>query len=639
MKTLIALVASLLLSKPAIADNILVLGNSLTNDTVWWQYPSFDRRDAVTGSGTNLLYTIEQPELFDLMQRHSYDYVSVQPYQGTTLNQDVDIISDLMKIESSAVFIIHPGWTSSHVFPAHYVEELTVEMRPSVAYIKELINRLRDLHPGREIVSSRSNDILYSIYLDIQAGQAPFEEFSELFRDPLHLSFDTGRYIAHNSILTSIGREINIEFVPTDISPEDNRLTMGVKDYLNSKILEFNPSPGGSTEAESCNAGVYTRQVSGDLAWHLLTVPCDVPLGSTMADLINDDTIATDDTGWAAFVYEVDGSSGQYQALGADSPIPSAGRGFWFISSKDVTLTLPEGSVKAGRTTDVPCDADEVCGAHVISAGANWQLIGNPTDLNVRHEDMVVVNASQTLNCTVALPCAISDSSIASAFYQFSEFLQHYVPYTTDGAATDVVPGKRIAKPWDGYWALLKPADVDALIDRDWVLYQPAFASQYLFLTDGVFNGDIGGIEGATDICNAESAAAGLPGTYEPWLSTIDYSPATDWVRSESAYVRVDGATVAADFAGLSSALDLLSPISVTAQFKHLGTLVRTSTTPAGTLETDFPTCDSWQSSDFTTGLETRTSNGVSVRIDAAWTESGTQARCNDRLPIYCGGQ
>jgi hypothetical protein len=56
-------------------------------------------------------------------------------------------------------------------------------------------------------------------------------------------------------------------------------------------------------------------------------------------------------------------------------------------------------------------------------------------------------------------------------------------------------------------------------------------AHRYMFVTSTLFDGNLadaggGGIEGATDICNSLAAAAGLTGTYVPWLSTTIAGPA-----------------------------------------------------------------------------------------------------------------
>ena len=44
------------------------------------------------------------------LHEKQYDFVSVQPHYGSTLVQDVEAISNWMKLQPKAAFIIHSGW-------------------------------------------------------------------------------------------------------------------------------------------------------------------------------------------------------------------------------------------------------------------------------------------------------------------------------------------------------------------------------------------------------------------------------------------------------------------------------------------------------------------------------------------------
>jgi hypothetical protein len=59
----------------------------------------------------------------------------------------------------------------------------------------------------------------------------------------------------------------------------------------------------------------------------------------------------------------------------------------------------------------------------------------------------------------------------------------------------------------------------------------------------------------ADTICQRHAAAAGLPGTYQAWMSTASASPSTRFItQSDTPYVLVDGFTVIAnDFVGLTT--------------------------------------------------------------------------------------
>ncbi len=48
-----------------------------------------------------------------------------------------------------------------------------------------------------------------------------------------------------------------------------------------------------------------------------------------------------------------------------------------------------------------------------------------------------------------------------------------------------------------------------------------------VFVTSGSWHGDLGGIAGADMKCSSAASAEGLAGSYKAWLSTQDYSPAS----------------------------------------------------------------------------------------------------------------
>ncbi|MBC7800233.1 MAG: hypothetical protein H7Z10_06405 [Gemmatimonadaceae bacterium] len=59
-----------------------------------------------------------------------------------------------------------------------------------------------------------------------------------------------------------------------------------------------------------------------------------------------------------------------------------------------------------------------------------------------------------------------------------------------------------------------------------------------VFLTNGLYTGNLGGLAGADAICNTEARAAGLPGAYVAWLSTPSIPAGTrltgrGWVRRD----------------------------------------------------------------------------------------------------------
>ena len=393
----------------------------------------------------------------------------------------------------------------------------------------------------------------------------------------------------------------------------------------------------------TCDPQVMTRKITqptGNLRWYQLSLPCEAPFNRTMADLINDTNVSDDPTKWAAFTYQPDATGGQYQPLEKDTPIPPAGRGFWFMSTEDVTLTLPEGSAKTRTSTSLPCKDGEACFQHTIVAQSLWTMIGNAGENNIRHEDLQLINQSANLNCTINQPCSVADSSITSAFFLFNEFTQAYIPFTTEGSATNQVPGKSIAKPWDGYWAMLSTTDSSVTLTDNWELYSQLFPSQYMFVTDGIHRGDFGGIAAATAICNTEASNAGLPGDYRPWISAGNESPSTFWSRLSTPYVRPDGELIALDYTDLTDSF-ILTPISVTPALAQTSSNVWTHTLSDGSARSSasfsVTGCRDFTHSSFVDTSE-RAGTGRSTNFPQGWTESGT-FRCITSLPIYCASQ
>ena len=88
-----------------------------------------------------------------------------------------------------------------------------------------------------------------------------------------------------------------------------------------------------------------------------------------------------------------------------------------------------------------------------------------------------------------------------------------------------------------------------------------------VFITSGVFDGNLGGIAGANAKCQtaADSAGSVVPaGTYHAWLSTdAGGSPNTNFTQSTAGYIRPDGVIVADDYADLTDG-DIQATIKIT---------------------------------------------------------------------------
>ena len=93
----------------------------------------------------------------------------------------------------------------------------------------------------------------------------------------------------------------------------------------------------------------------------------------------------------------------------------------------------------------------------------------------------------------------------------------------------------------------------DILEQLDNVLAIATGRGKFVFVTSTKQTGDLGGIDGADDICNDRAADAGLPGVYKAWLASTDANdPESTFVRATGPYVRTDYARVADDWADLT---------------------------------------------------------------------------------------
>ncbi len=156
-----------------------------------------------------------------------------------------------------------------------------------------------------------------------------------------------------------------------------------------------------------------------------------------------------------------------------------------------------------------------------------------------------------------------------------------------------------------------------------------------VFVTEGAFDGDLGGLAGADAICQAEVTAAGLPGVFKAWLSDSVEGPDTRFVQATVPYTLVDGTQVAANWADLTDG-EIDNPINLTAEGVDAeSSYVWTNTDTTGQVAATGPdsTC-----ADFTSNsMENDAIPGVTSRADNWWTEvTQLPAGCHVALKLYC---
>lgn len=152
------------------------------------------------------------------------------------------------------------------------------------------------------------------------------------------------------------------------------------------------------------------------------------------------------------------------------------------------------------------------------------------------------------------------------------------------------------------------------------------------FLATNSGNGNLGGIEGADLLCNAQAAAADLKGVYLSWLSNATTSPSERFNRSTIPYVLVDGTIIANNYSSLVSGT-LLAPINKDAQGGLIMGPLWTGTFPNGTsIGTNSDShCDGW------TSMAGLGRIGGTTSQDAGWTNEDCAVTCsNVAFPFYC---
>ena len=199
------------------ATRFYLIGNSLTWDTV----PSLLSGDVQwhVDCGTHLRHVYANPgkpcvtnsTLWPAALRdRQYDVISVQPHYGSTLAQDVETISAWMKLQPTAVFVIHSGWARHAQRADEFASYATPEqMLHSPGYFRALLAELRRLHPGRELRQTLAQNLLAQIAEDIAAQQAPVAKLVDLYRDDIHLKSESGKYLMHNAMRVALGQPLS----------------------------------------------------------------------------------------------------------------------------------------------------------------------------------------------------------------------------------------------------------------------------------------------------------------------------------------------------------------------------------------------------------------------------------------------
>lgn len=155
---------------------------------------------------------------------------------------------------------------------------------------------------------------------------------------------------------------------------------------------------------------------------------------------------------------------------------------------------------------------------------------------------------------------------------------------------------------------------------------------ELVFVTNGTWNGNLGGIAGADAKCQAEATNKGLVGTFKAWISTDTSSPLNTFNKSANPYRLIDSQLVASNWNALVSG-NLTHAINVTSSGNVLTVESRVWTNTGTNGATNPPVyhCNTWAASATGQGGE-----GNAIQTNSQWTAIGGVSACNQLKRLYC---
>ena len=176
----------------------------------------------------------------------------------------------------------------------------------------------------------------------------------------------------------------------------------------------------------------------------------------------------------------------------------------------------------------------------------------------------------------------------------------------------------------------------------------PSYPAHRVFLTQGTYTGNLGGVAGADAKCQSAAQAAGLAGSWRAWISDNQgRSPSSRFVKASVPYVRCDGVRVADSWADLTKGT-IQSSISVTEDGgppvgggSFIWSFTRTNGTPGLVDNSSFAcygtncTCFNWTSTQ-TNNPTIGSAVGRWSFVNDDWTDYSYGNFCSSRYRLYC---
>jgi hypothetical protein len=157
------------------------------------------------------------------------------------------------------------------------------------------------------------------------------------------------------------------------------------------------------------------------------------------------------------------------------------------------------------------------------------------------------------------------------------------------------------------------------------------FSGKRVFQTSTTYNGNMGRLSGADALCAARASAAGLSGSWVPWLSD-EGTDALSRITDVSPWYLVDGSAVAvSSLASLSNAASVITITKDEFGADVSGVSPVWTGTLTSALKSAAQTCNNWANS----GTVMTGASGVNNGAAGTWVNNTNDA-CNQVRALYC---
>jgi len=170
----------------------------LTGNSLLWQIKAWNMGvDLHIKCGSNLDSIYHNPTVvcvessylwIEAFVNETYDLIVVEPFHGTTLQQDVAIITEWMELQPQAQFVLYMGWYDKvsdegvHFIDTYLAGNPDDNMRANPQYMAALADQL-----PRDVRLVPTGTALYQLYLDDLAGVSPYS-YDDAWADDIHLN-------------------------------------------------------------------------------------------------------------------------------------------------------------------------------------------------------------------------------------------------------------------------------------------------------------------------------------------------------------------------------------------------------------------------------------------------------------------